>query len=242
MLRFVDVPIVSGGAVSCARCRRPEPTAHRPAAEVLAEVRDAVAAWGEVSGPNVSLAGADPFGHPALADLLEGAVSAGVRRLRLDVGCGVSAPSQAAETVAKGVRVLRVTVLGDPEVHDALAGASGSAGSVREAVTAFRAAADVAGVKAAVTARVPVCPHNLQAAPEAVVEAARLGATSVELEASAALGRSAVPWLLAACDTGTVNAVWVSLAGLSEDAVPDSHRLHLVSTVEPRLPEGAEAC
>lgn len=231
MLEFVEVAMGSGGGVTCGRCARTQRADLRQAFDISAEVEAACAAWGAVPGPNVALTGPDPFGHPALADVLAAARRAGVSRLRLDTdGVRLASPDIADLAVAQGVRHVRVTLLsGSAEEHDALAGGSGASEAALAGVREFLAAAERAGAKALAAAYVPVCRHNVHALPLAVTRAAEAGARYALVEvADPGLDlAAAMPWIGAACDSGTVNSLWVEVAGVPY-CLAGGHAVHLV--------------
>lgn len=234
MIEFVEVTLGSGGGVACARCSRTEPARYREAFEIAAEVEAAVAAWGPVPGPNVALTGPDPFAHPGLPRVLEAAVAAGVRRLRLDTdGVALADGTNAAGILAAGVRHVRVTLLAGAEIRAPLAG-----------VLAFAEAARAADVRVALSARIPVCRHDSHELPAAVAAAAEAGVRHVLLDvADPGLDvAGAMPWIAAACDTGTVACVWVEAAGVPYCLAGD-HALHLVPVLRaPRSGEKADRC
>jgi hypothetical protein len=236
MLEFIEVPLGRGGSPSCGRCARSEAADYRQAFDITAEVEAACAAWGAVPGPNVALTGPEPFGHPELPQLLASTVRAGVKRLRLDTDAVALGDPGAAEAVlAAGVRHIRVRMLGGPPgVHDELAGAPGAQERSLQGMRAFAEAARRADVRVAVSAHVSVCRHNLQDLPAAVTAAVEAGARHVLAEvADPTLDvRASMPWLAAACDSGTVNCAWVELAGVPY-CLGGDHALHLVPLLRP---------
>jgi len=99
-------------------------------------------------------------------------------------------------------------------------------------MTAFGQAVRASGADAIATVLVPVCRHNAADLPAAVGAAVGAGATSVLLrvEDGGIDLKSATPWILAACDTGVVNGVWVEVEGVPFCMLP-GYDLHLASTV-----------
>jgi hypothetical protein len=246
VLESVEVSLGRGGGTRCTRCGRREEGRYRPAFEISAEVEAACDAWGDVPGPNVALTGPEPFGHPELPQLVSAAVRAGVKRLRLDTDAvSLGHPDNAGGVLAAGVRQLRVTLLaGSPGMHDALAGSPGVLDRTLQGVRAFADTAERADVHVAISAHIPVCRHNLHDLANTVSVAASAGACYVLLEiADPAIDpRSAMPWVAAACDTGTVNALWVEVAGMPY-CFGGRHALHLVPVMRPVVVGAkAEAC
>lgn len=232
MLRYTGIALGEGGGVCCRGCRAPRPATYAPAADVVAAARAAVAEWTGGAGPNLAFVGPDAFGHPALADVLSSAGAAGAQRIRVDGGgCAVSA-GDVAKAMRAGARQLRLTLLGDAQAHEALAG-SGSGTHVAAVAAAFGNAGRDAGLQTCTVARVPVCEHNLGALPGAVVWALELGCASVTLEVGddRIPPEHLVPWLVAACNTGMIGARWVSVAGV-DPAILGEYALHAVSTVQ----------
>ena len=230
MLRFIDIRLgESPGA--CTRCCGRVETL-REASGVLAEIAEVTSSWTTPLGPNLTLAGAEPFHHPALPDFIAAAVSGGAQRIRLDSDChALAAPGSAVEAIQAGIRHVRFTLLGaESELHDALFGQRGALERTLAGVRAFTEAATAAKAPVHVTARVPVCRHNLQHVPATVTAAAEAGASAVLLSVEdAALDlRTAAPWLEAACDTGIVNTVWVEVEGVPY-GLAAGWELHLAS-------------
>lgn len=245
MLEFVEVSLGKGRLASCFRCHRAEELHYRQTFEVVDEIEAACAAWGEVAGPNVALTGPEPFGHPELPQLVAAAARAGVKRLRLDTDAiALAAPETAASVLAAGVRHLRVTLLGGtPGVHDALAGTPGALDRTLAGMRVFAEEAERAGIAVALSVRIPACHHNLQDLPNAVVVAAEARACHALLEiGDAGLDLpSAMPWIAAACDSGTINSLWVEVAGVPY-CFSGGHALHLVPVLRTLpLPPGAKS-
>jgi hypothetical protein len=235
-----------GGHAGCGRCR-PAPHAHyHQPFDIVAEVQAACEAWGDVPGPNVALTGPEPFGFEQLPDVVSAAVRAGVSRLRLDTDAvALGTGDNAAGVISAGVRHVRVTLFGGtPGVHDALAGQPGVLERTLQGMRQYVGRAEAAGVRVALSVRIPVCHHNVNDLPAAVTVAAEAGARHVLLEIDdAALDlRAAMPWIVAACDSGTVNATWVEVAGVPY-CLAGEHALHLVPLLRSVRPfEKAARC
>jgi hypothetical protein len=235
VLVFEKVAIGSGHGIRCTRCHpEGEVPVYRPAADVLDDVRVVVAGWPGGPGPNVSLTGPEPFAHPDLPAIVTGAIEAGVSRLRLEVDGGAFArPGNAEGALGAGVRHVQVTLLGGTEgVHDALAGGPGAFDAAISGMMAFGEAVRTVGVDAVATVFVPVCRHNVADLPAAVGAAVGAGASSVLLrvEDGGIDLTAATPWIVAACDTGVVNRVWVEVEGVPFCTLA-GYDLHLASTV-----------
>ncbi|MBE0475958.1 MAG: hypothetical protein IBX62_02540 [Coriobacteriia bacterium] len=216
MLAYAEVPI-GGRPAACARCRPcPEEAPFIPAEEVASAIRRDV----QARGGSVALVGGDAFEHPAWRDLVSGALVAGARRLRTDAGPALAV--YAEEALCVGVRHVRVRLLAPPSRHDELLRAAGAGEATLAGVRAFLDAAERAGVSAVVTAILPVCRHNLHDLPATVTALAETGAASAEavLDTASVPPGPAAPWLAAAADSGTVNRMWLRLAGVTEGALP----------------------
>jgi hypothetical protein len=135
-----------------------------------------------------------------------------------------------------GVRQLRWTLLaGTPGIHDALVSRLGALDASVAGVRSFLSIAADQGFDVSVTAVVPVCRHNVHDLPAAVSIAVQAGVNAVRLEfddGGMDLG-SALPWVVAACDTGVVNGVWVEVEGIPFCLIPD-YDLHVADAVRPR--------
>lgn len=221
LLRFIEITVGEGGEVACARCAQRRLPRYRGSDEIAEDVRDAVDEFGDGPGPNVSLVGSEPLGHPELPALVTACVRSGVERLRLegDAG-GFAAGENAAGALASGIRHFRMRLLaGTPALHDGLLGAPGRLEASLDGMAAFVAAAESGGHKVAPSALVPLCRHNLAELPQAVTLACSAGARAVTIRlADPTMGlAAAVPLLDAACDSGTVNSAWVSLEGFPRE-------------------------
>ena len=219
MIEFVDISLGDGPQVQCGRCAgSPERAAFRSGAEVVEEAGAACKGWSRGTGPNIRLTGAEPFTHQELPRIVAGVMEAGCRRLAIDTDAVALRSAQNAHgALSAGVRHIRVTFLAGTEgVHDALAGMPGIFDSTREGVAAYRTTADAAQLPVSITVSVPVCRHNLRDLPSAVGAAVEAGADRVEItvtDGGIDLA-AAVPWIVAACDTGVVNGVWVEVGGV----------------------------
>lgn len=235
MLRFAEVSMGQGGAVACGRCAPQASATHRQAADVIADVEAAVSAWDGPGAANISLAGAEPFDHPDLPAIVDAAVRAGASRLRVEsAGAALAAGENAPGAQAAGVRHARVSLLGSEGMHDALAGAPGLYRAACAGMRAWALAAEGSGVGTFLSGMMPVCDHNALEAPAVVAAFAGLGAREVTLRAVEGLDtQRAAPWIAAACDTGTVNRVWVRVEGVPADVLP-GHAVHAT----PLLPRG----
>lgn len=225
VIRFAHISLGEGGGPACHRCARPVPaTRFRAGDDVRAEIREVAADWEVPGGPNVLFDGFEPFAHPELPALIEAARSSGYRRIGLETDGGALAQAgNAAGSLHAGVRHLRIRTLGLDEAGDELAGRPGLAFLVTSGVRLFREAAEAAGVPVAVSAAVPVCAHNADALPAIVAALARAGVGAVRLEGAGQGGVRLADRVAAACDTGTVNRVWVEASGLP---LPDTHASH----------------
>lgn len=223
MIRFAEVALGVGEPVSCHRCEVAAEPVFFASEAVVRAVQEAVAAWSAGPGPNVALTGPEPFTHPELPALISAAREAGAERIRLRTEAGaLTVPGNARGVVEAGVRHLEVALLGDADTHDALAARPGAAERLTAGVRAFADAGAAQGVPVCVSARVAVCRHNLPHVAGAVADAARMGATAVTLQVADAAARSAgaSAWIAAALETGVVNGVWVSVAGMEPPVSP----------------------
>lgn len=221
MLVFCDIPFGSGEEVSCRRCSSGDSRPHATIAELTGRIDSAL---GATPDAGVLLSGVDVLGHIELSDLVRNAARAGASRIAVRSSGGVFAePAAAQELVRSGVRVVEVTFLGsNAQAHDALAATPGAFDTAAAAVAHVRAAADALDVRVAIRGRVRVCRHNLADLPATVMRLAEMGVASISLACDPTLDpRRAVDWVLAACDTGTVNRVWVAVSGMDEGALGD---------------------
>jgi hypothetical protein len=217
----------------------------RGAPSILQEIREATGAWTGGPGPNLSFTGAEPFHHPALFELLDASVAAGASRIRLDSDAHALITQETAQrALNSGVRHLRFPLLGSTaEIHDSLTGERGSFESTLAGAKNFIDVAHQSGTAVHVTARVPVCRHNLHDTAEMVTLATKTGAKAVLLtidDPDLDL-RQAAPWLEAACDTGVVYATWVEVEGVPYGCA-HGWELHLSSLYREVAGEKPDAC
>lgn len=215
LITFVQIAIGSGPGLSCARCAAQTSAmdvAPREAGQIVDEITDAARSWSHGPGPNVTFIGLEPFAHPALPELVSGAVAAGVVRVRLRTDGGALATgANAAGALAAGVRQLEVVALAAGEDHDRLTGRSGLASACDAGVRAFVRVAAQEGHRVAVTGLVPVCRHSAGHAADAVAWLAAMGAVAVHIDASACR-ESDRHLVVAALDTAAVNGVSASVS------------------------------
>jgi MoaA/NifB/PqqE/SkfB family radical SAM enzyme len=231
VINFVEIALGTGAACSCSRCAAPPAREFFSAEVVGSRIASVVAEWADGPGPNVMLSGPESFAHPELPGIVASAAAAGCERigLRTDAGA-LSIPGNAEGVLGAGVRHLQVVMLGGQGSHDRLADRPGLFDAASQGVRTFIAAALHGGEHVAVTGMVPVCAHNVPELPAAVAALASVGAVAVEIavQPAAAQVRGFSDWLASAIDTGTVNGVWVTVAGLEAQRVPRS-ALHAVS-------------
>ena len=236
MLRFADIMLGENGATRCRRCGPAGVATVRDAAEVIAEIREVSISWGSGPGPNLSLAGAEPFRHPHFAEIVAACIEAGARRIRLDSDAVALASGDAATTaIDNGIRHLQFTLLGSTApLHDSRCGAAGAFDDTLRGVQAFATAASDSKAPVMISAHIPVCRHNLQDAPSIVTAAAKAGVSrvSVKLADPHLALLTAAPWVSAACDTGIVNATWVEVEGVPF-CLAAGWELHLASIYRP---------
>lgn len=212
------ITIGKGGLPACARCAAPVAPEYLSAAEARAAIgkRIAVMPAAEV----LMLAGAEAFGHPALPDLVRAAIEAGAARVGLETGGGqLVRGGNAQGALHAGVRhFLLHHVPG--EVHTLAQ--PGALEGARE----LASVASANSIKVAISCEVPACRHTIDHLPGAVADlaSAGVGAVHVKVHENAGAGPVATAAILAACDTGIVNAMWVDVEGFG---LPDSHCMHL---------------
>jgi hypothetical protein len=218
VLRFVEIALGESGSSRCRRCHGAVTETLRDAAEIVADVTRVAQLWPKGPGPNVAFTGVEPFHHPGLRSIVEAAAQAGAERIRLDSDAiALGSPDTARASIEDGVRHLQFGLLGSVAVlHDALAGGARAFDGTIRGATAFSEVASGLGVRVQVSARVPVCRHNLQDLPAIVTTAAKAGASVVKLvvEDERLELATAAPWVEAACDTGIVHATWVEVEGM----------------------------
>jgi len=230
VVEFVRIEVGEGAPVRCARCAPTAVSESRTTDSILAEISAASAAWGDRPGPNILLAGSEPFTHPELPALVATCVEVGAERIGLETeGGALAAHGNAAGVLGAGVRHLQVVVLAaDDAIAESLTGRPGRMLAVKAGVAAYLEAAREAGVAVVVTAVVPLCHHTLPALAQTVGLLASWGVHAVRLvPGDEPLPDSASVMIAAACDTGMVNHTWVEVA----DGVPlpATHRLHALT-------------
>jgi MoaA/NifB/PqqE/SkfB family radical SAM enzyme len=230
VIEFVRIEVGEGAPVRCARCATPVTSEYRTTDSIVAEISAAAAASGDSPGPNVLLAGGEPFAHPELPALVAACVESGAERIGLQTeGGALAAHGNAAGVLGAGVRHVQVVVLAaDDVIADGLTGRPGRTRAVEAGVAAYLEAAREAGVAVAVTAVVPLCRHTIPALAQTVGLLASWGVHAVRLvPGDEPLPDSASVMIAAACDTGMVNHTWVEVA----DGVPlpATHRLHALT-------------
>lgn len=221
MLVFCDIPVGDAGEVCCCRCRGGDAPPHTSIAELSEQIDSALRT---VPDAGVLLSGVDSLDHGELGDLVKHAARAGASRIALRTsGRALADAATARQLVRSGVRVVEVTFLGsNAQAHDALATTPGAFDTAAAGIAHVRAAADALGIRVAVRGRVRVCRHNLQDLPATVMRLAEMGVASISLACDPTLDhRRSVDWVLAACDTGTVNRVWVSVSGVGDGVLGD---------------------
>lgn len=213
------VSLGNGVAVACRRCGRPTETSYLAAAAVKDDLDRAHAAG---PAPTLLLCGPEPFDHPDLHGIVTHAVRSGFPRVGLRTsGVALAQGGTASEYISAGVRFVEVEMLGGSNgSHDELSGLAGSFDAALAGIAKVRAAAEAEGVRFALRGRVPICRHTLQESPGIVAVLAKAGMSSVELACPPNMvSAAASEWLCAACDTGTVNGVWVAISGIGPESL-----------------------
>lgn len=225
MLPFARVEVGSPGERRCRLCQPSNPaTVWRAVADIAAELKEVVSEWTATVGPSVLLAGAEPFSHPSLPAIVAAARSAGFERIGLETDATALVRGENARgSLLAGVRHLCVLLFCVGELGDAMAGVPGASSAALQGLERFvRVAADER-LAVAVSVNIQVCRHNVEHLPVLVAAAARTGAAHVVLEAAEGVAEDAATIVAAACDTGTVNRVWVDVYGLP---LPATHTVH----------------
>lgn len=230
MIECAYIPLARGSRIPCTACAPvPATLEHRPAEEIIIDVRRAVAGMAATPGPAILLGECEPFSHPELVSIVTQSVAAGVRRLGLrSDASALTRGDNASGAISAGVRRLDVTLLGgDESAHDRLYGRPGSFAVALAGMQAFREVGERMAVPVVLTGSVPVCRHVVTGIPAIVERFARSGASSVELvfEDPSIADTGTVKTIIAACETGIVNGVWVSIRGLDPAAL-GRHVLH----------------
>ena len=226
MIRFAHVSLGEGAGPSCLKCAGAVPAVRpRSGHDVIAEIQEVANEWTAGTGPNVFLEGFEPFAHPELPALVAAATKAGFVRVGLETDAGALAQvGNAAGALHAGVRHVRFRTLGLDSTGDELAGRPGLAVIASAGIRMFRETAALAGTRVAVSAVIPVCRHNVRSLSATVAALADMGVGAVRLARAGDVPASAMAEVAAACDTGTVNRVWVDVYDLP---VPETHRAHL---------------
>ena len=234
MLAFRQVPMAAGAEATCRRCAGPDAHAAVDAVGIDSRLQDALPVEADTG---VFFTDTGSLGLDGLVRLAGEAARSGASRIALRTSGRPLRDIQAAEALVRsGVRVLEVLFLGPgPEQHDALAGVPGGFDAAADSVVLVNEAAAALGVRVALRGRIPVCRHNLHDAPATVMRLAELGVSSMVLACDPALDvRRSADWVAAACDTGTVNRIWVAVCGMSGPALGDKalHAVDVLTFVE----------
>jgi hypothetical protein len=230
MLAFCDIPLGGGEEAACVRCAGSRPQSSEETIEPAARIDSALDA---APGAGVFFSDVGRLDHPDLARLAAHAARVGASRIAVRTsGRSLADPGAAAGLLESGVRIVEVVFLGSSEqAHDALTGERGAFDAATAGVGNLRSAADALDVKVAVRGRVRVCRHNVQDLPATVMYLAELGVSSIVLACDSALeARRSIDWIAAACDTGTVNRVWVAVSGMDEEMLGEK-ALHAVDAI-----------
>jgi len=229
VLEFAHIAVGAGEGLTCTRCAPVRDAGYLPVAEIVARIQAVADGWTGRSGPNIVLGGREPFAHAELPALVAACVDAGAQRVCLETdGGALSVRANALGVVRAGVRHLQVRLLdADQERGDLLSGLPGRTRDALAGVGTYRSVADELGVRVSITARVPVCEHNLEALPATVLALASHGFDGVRLVPAGEMPAQALAVIAAACDTGMVNQLWVE----ADPALPlpEGHALHVVS-------------
>ena len=221
MIQVSRIEMGTGGLPACARCGSIGAPVFRPAEEVIADVKDLHADHSR-GIDLVWLDGTEAFSHPALPVIIAEVVATGAQRVGLETaGALLAAGGNAQGALHAGVRHVDVRYVPGTDTDRASEHDFQLAG-IREFV---RAAQEV-GISVAVSASVPACRHTSADLPAAVAElvAVGVGAVHIKVDPAPGFGPLAVASVIAACDTGVVNAVWVDVAGIE---LPEGHAMHM---------------
>lgn len=231
VLVFGDIPVGEGRVATCVRCGRPPEAEYAEHGSIAARIDDSVR---RTSLAGVFFTGPEPLRHPDFEELVARAVRAGAPRVGVRTGgSGLANADAVARLLRAGVSVVEVGFLGScRDTHDALAGVPGAHDVASGAVTQVHAVAESLGVPVAVRGRMQVCRHSLTDLPAAVMRLAELRVSSIVLAHEPTFDpRRSVEWVGAACDTGTVNRVWVSVEGVAGEMLGDK-ALHAQDVIE----------
>ncbi len=235
MLRFHEVRLGAGEEAACRRCASAseiEPVEPAAGSSAVLDIELTAA-----NSAGALLTGTGSLDPGSLVEYAARLAALGVGRIGVRISGGNSTDSTPMRLLLEsGVRVIEVVFLGSgPELHDALVGTPGGFDRAVGAIHACSEAAGELGVKVAVRGRIRLCAHNLHDAPAAVMRLAEMGVTSIVLECDPRLDvRRSAEWVAAACDTGTVNRVWVAVTGMPDGALGDKalHALDVISLTE----------
>lgn len=225
MLRSADIPLDPGDAGACHHCRPRAIPVRGKTPHPLADVEEGIArALAEDPGCGIILTGSEPLAHPDLSRILKAAVRMGAGRIGVrSPGEPLADPSTTESLVTGGVRLFELPVFGScAESHDPLIRVRGSFDGVISGIEEVRAAAQRRDLAVAVRGRVPVCGHTVRDLPSIVTRLAEAAVTEVVIEGAQGFGdRRMLDWIIAACDTGTVNRVWVSVTRVAPELLGD---------------------
>lgn len=211
MIVIADVPLGRAGLPSCMRCGSPPRSVLRPRSEVLVDLDSVVSGWRDGPGPNVCFSGTEAFRYEALPEVIDLAAGHGVERIGVE-SAGAGLAENAGAALESGVRLVELVVLAaDERTQRVLSGARAGASGGVSALGAFASAARLRRIQVMITARIPVCRHNLDTLPATVTALAGAGAACVRLDVGdSAFGRES-EWLDAvggAIEAGTVRGAW----------------------------------
>lgn len=235
MLRFHEVRLGAGEEATCRRCASASTIGSAEPPAGLTAALDTELQTANVAG--ALLTGTGSLDPGSLAEHASRLAALGVGRIGVRISGGNLTDSTSMRLLLEsGVRVIEVVFLGSgPDYHDALVGTPGGFDGAVGAIRSCSEAARELGVKIALRGRIRLCAHNLHDAPAAVMRLAELGVTSIVLECDPRLDvRRSAEWVAAACDTGTVNRVWVAVTGMPDGALGDKalHALDVISLTE----------
>jgi hypothetical protein len=234
LIPFVRISVGEGGLPQCARCALDTPAlSPRASADIRTEIENAVGGQETGPGPNIMLGGMEAFAHPDLPGLVAYAAQAGAVRIALQTGGGsLTAGENAPGALHVGVRHVEVRYIpGSDDDEESVTASASRNDAALSGVRAFVSAAEARGERVAVSAVVPVCRHTAPRLARAIAELADAGVGAVRLSAPEgdSHGPGTVAHVIAACDTGVVNGIWVDVAGI---ALPETHQAHAVTGAE----------
>jgi hypothetical protein len=219
VIAYANITLGRGGLPMCRRCAVQSRASVRARVDVLGDLEAVASTWRDGPGPNVCLTGTEAFRYAELPEVLEAAEELGIARVGLETA-GVGLAENAGAALAAGVRRLDyVAVAADERSERVLTGEGRATSEGLAALAAFCGVARSRRIPALVTARVPVCRHNLDAVPDIVAAVSAAGATSIALVLDDDV-RTVQGWAercTAAMDVGIVTGVW-TYAQLDEDS------------------------